>query len=453
MTGTRTLIRNVRIFDGVELISANSVVIQDGVITEVDANIAEAPGTIIVDGRGGTLLPGLIDCHVHAFPSQDGGPSSLMRALAFGVTTELDMGSVPAYFHPLRVEAQRRDDVADYRTACVPASAPGGFAEQVAKLGFFPQAPPTLSGPQAAAEFVGVQVAAGADYIKVILEDGSAFGANFPNLSFQAVQAVVDAAHAHDKLVFAHVTTRAWAEFAIEAGVDALAHLFGDQEPGPDFANKLVAGNMFVIPTLCALNPDPVGNATLLDDPRLGPYADPRWRELGRKMLFPVAHDHSGRRPDTAIASRTVALLNRLGIPVLAGSDAGNPLADHGISLHRELELLVAAGLTPSEALKAATSLAARYFSLDDRGRIASGLRADLLLVDGDPTQDITATRAIAGIWRRGVKFDRETHRTLLGNQSSLPAPPLKARVMLGVLRFALRARGIFASRKSRPHL
>lgn len=92
------------------------------------------------------------------------------------------------------------------------------------------------------------------------------------------------------------------------------------------------------------------------------------------------------------------------GVPLLAGTDA-TPFAPlHGESLHRELVLLTEAGLTNEEALAAATSVPARHFGLDDRGRIAPGLRADLVLVDGDPTHDITATSAIADVWRRGVR-------------------------------------------------
>ena len=94
-------------------------------------------------------------------------------------------------------------------------------------------------------------------------------------------------------------------------------------------------------------------------------------------------------------------------MPILAGTDAPNPGTAHGVALHRELALLVRAGLTPTEALTAATAGPARAFGLDDRGRIAPGLRADLLLVDGDPTRDITATRQIAAIWKGGVPVER----------------------------------------------
>ena len=113
--------------------------------------------------------------------------------------------------------------------------------------------------------------------------------------------------------------------------------------------------------------------------------------------------------------------LNQAGIQVLAGTDTNYPdpqdgnamlnaYAGHGIALHHELELLVRAGLSPAAALAAATSVPAQVFGLADRGRVARGLRADLLLVDGDPCADVTATRNIAAIWRNGTRLHRQPH-------------------------------------------
>jgi hypothetical protein len=93
--------------------------------------------------------------------------------------------------------------------------------------------------------------------------------------------------------------------------------------------------------------------------------------------------------------------------------------------MHRELELLVKAGLTPIEALAAATSTPAKAFRLADRGRIAEGLRADLVLVAGDPTSDITATRAIEGVWKQGVEFDRARFASAMAaTRSAVGAQP-----------------------------
>lgn len=99
----------------------------------------------------------------------------------------------------------------------------------------------------------------------------------------------------------------------------------------------------------------------------------------------------------------------KAGAVLLAGTDTPNATGVHGASLHRELELLVQSGLTPTQALTAATESTADVFRLNDRGRIVPGRRADLLLVRGDPTRDITATRDIVHVWRSGVEFDRTT--------------------------------------------
>ena len=99
----------------------------------------------------------------------------------------------------------------------------------------------------------------------------------------------------------------------------------------------------------------------------------------------------------------------KAGAVLLAGTDPPNATVVHGASLHRELELPVQSGLTPTQALTAATESTADVFRLNDRGRIVPGRRADLLLVRGDPTRDIAATRDIVHVWRSGVEFDRTT--------------------------------------------
>ncbi len=113
---------------------------------------------------------------------------------------------------------------------------------------------------------------------------------------------------------------------------------------------------------------------------------------------------------DYAQARATVTALYRAGVPILAGTDANDDAKGvpanipHGESLHHELELLVDAGLSGIDALRAATSLPARYFRLPDRGVIEPGRRADLVLVDGDPTDDVSATRQIQRIWCAGIE-------------------------------------------------
>jgi imidazolonepropionase-like amidohydrolase len=124
------------------------------------------------------------------------------------------------------------------------------------------------------------------------------------------------------------------------------------------------------------------------------------------------------KRHDDCVGSfASIPLLVDAGAKILAGTDAGNPGVSFGASLHEELELLVRCGLSPTQALTSATSTPARTWRLQDRGRIAPGLRADLLLVYSDPTTDITATRNISHIWLAGVLVNRDK---LLQNAKSL---------------------------------
>jgi imidazolonepropionase-like amidohydrolase len=163
-----------------------------------------------------------------------------------------------------------------------------------------------------------------------------------------------------------------------------------------------VRRGVFVIPTLEMLQMA-CGVATgrpLLSDPHIGPRLD----DAARRMLdAPGWADDSGR-DCWAHVVESMSLL-RGATPLLAGTDAGNDGVTHGASLHRELELLVQAGLTPVEALRAATSApTAAFRDIADRGKIAPGARADLLLVEGDPTTDILATRAIMRVYVRGTR-------------------------------------------------
>ena len=110
-------------------------------------------------------------------------------------------------------------------------------------------------------------------------------------------------------------------------------------------------------------------------------------------------------------------MLDRAGVPILVGTDAANG-ATAGVLMDAELETVVKAGLSPADALADATSVPAKIFSLNDRGRIAPGLRADLLLIRGDPTVDISATKDIVAIWKQGVRFDRDAFRESIAQRN-----------------------------------
>ena len=397
-----TAIINAHIFDGENIIE-DTVVIIDG------ARILNVGGVVptdsnIIDAQGATLMPGLIDSHVHT------DMNGLHDALLFGVTTELEMNG--RWSAKQRKKIAERNSIADLRSPGMGVTAKGGHPTQYMSSSsnllirlFFRY--PSVTTPEEATKFVARQVAKGADYIKIFIEDGTCVGfPGLPVLNDETLLAAVNEAHRLDKMAIAHVTTLEGGKRAIAAGVDGLAHLFFDHQPTPEFAATIASSGAFVIPTLVTIS-SAFGNnaAELAADKRVISKLSKKWLDsLSRSMnVYP-----QGKLKD---AFSSVLDLHKEGVDILAGCDVSEPIPilgglAHGASLHHELQMLVAAGLKPIEALRSATSIPARRFGLTDRGRIIPGLRADLLLVEGDPTINITDTLSILDIWRRGDRLE-----------------------------------------------
>ena len=283
------------------------------------------------------------------------------------------------------------------------ATAPGGHGTEYG----FPI--PTITKPEEADDFVAARIAEGSDYIKIVYDDGSEINRSGKTIDEPTLAALIRAAKAKKKQAVVHVLAREFARRAVAAGADGLVHLWIDKPVDEDFVRLAAERKVFVIPTLTVLESvnSSSGSPALAGDPALAPFLAPEdIRSL--KATFPG----EASPPEVQkIPGETVKQLKAAGVRILAGTDCGNPGTAHGVSIHRELELLVAAGLTPNEALAAATSVPALAFGLADRGRIAEGLRADLVLVDGDPTTDIKATRRIAGVWKKGHPINRDAYR------------------------------------------
>ncbi|KAB8159451.1 amidohydrolase family protein [Streptomyces sp. 3MP-14] len=348
--GEKIALTNARVFDGDELTEPRTVVVENGRIG------LNSLGARRIDCEGAVLLPGLIDAHLHLRDLD-----TLRRLAGFGVTTGLDM----ACFPPEVVDSLRRQPgLPDIRSAGTPAVAPGSPQSQ---LPTFPQ-DAVLTGPEQAATFVRNRVTEGSDYIKIVIDEAGP--------TPETVGAVAAQAHSAGKLLMAHATTAAQVEVALAAGADMIHHIPLDSALTPEIAARFAAGGPVAVPTL-----------TMME---------------GFANLGIPGYDYAN-------AEAGVAELHRAGARVLAGTDAnltpGIPVQPaYGDSLHHELELLVAAGLSTREALRAATVLPAQSFRLRDRGEIRPGYRADLLLVDGDPLADITATRAVRRVWVGGAE-------------------------------------------------
>ena len=400
------VIRAARIFDGEQVLPASTVLLRDDRILAIGDEPDLPEGIEVIDGTGCTLLPGFIDAHTHLNYERE-----LQQALAFGVTTELDMYTFlpPELGAELRyhLDTGQRTDLADFRMAMTPVTCPGGLGVR------FNSEIPTLADAAEAQTFVDARLAEGADYIKIMYEDGYTFGADLPNLTPEMLAAAVEAAHEREKLAVTHVTARHGARAAVTAGADGFAHVFADEPPDEELSREAAERGMFLIATLTTLQGAfecPSGAELALDE-RFVPY-------LHASALENLqASRRAGREIGSfANAKETVRRFHEAGVIILAGTDVPNPGTAHGVSMHRELELLVQAGLTPQEALAAGTSRPADCFGLDDRGRIAPGLRADLLLVRGDPTTDILATRDIVAVLRSGVRVDREALRSAIAS-------------------------------------
>ncbi|MFF5563729.1 amidohydrolase family protein [Streptomyces sp. NPDC012623] len=409
-----TAIVNGRVFDGEHVLRDTTVVLDGARIAAVGG---EPPaGADIVDAGGGTLLPGLFDAHVHT--SDD----ALALALRFGITTELEMQGLNT--RTGRAHITENDSLADVRSAGFGITPPGGHPSELMPKGFKPgggggqggranrPAPremplmPFSTTPEEAVAFVPRLVAAGSDYIKFMVDDGTVEGhPGLPMLDQATLNAGVAEAHRHGMLAIAHTLTVDATRMAIEAGIDGFAHLFMDQPHTGEIIELIAASGAFVVPCV-VLNASMMGitGSSLTDDPRVGSRLNEAWTNTLNSSYdrYPA-----GRLADV-LAS--VKALHDAGVDLMAGTDAAPmPLpfmggVVHGASVHQELQYLVRAGLTPVQALRAATRTPARRFGLEDRGRIAEGLRADLLLVDGDPTTTISDTLNLREVWRRGTR-------------------------------------------------
>ncbi len=397
------IIANVRIFDGENVIPLGSVYVVNGRVKIVDSGEGVSGGVggsppLVIDGRGRTLLPGLIDAHVHTVNAE-----ALKQGLFFGVTTMVDMFMDAAIMRGVK-DAQAKGPMPDRAFLVSPGTlltVPGGHGTQ------FGLPIPTITAQTDLQKFVDDRIAEGSDFIKIIQDDGASYHLSMPTLTNAQVAGIIAAAHKRGKLAVIHAATLKNCEDALNAGVDGLAHLYFDGASDPDFGNLAARRKAFVIPTLSILRVAAGldGGKDLIVDASLAPLLGPAERQnLGR--TFSSATNAAAYAAD----ENALRQLRKANVRILAGTDAPNPGTWFGVSLHGELELLVKAGLTPLEALRAATSVPADMFGVRERGRIRPGYRADLVLVNGDPTTDIDATRRIEIVWKDGVRVDRDPY-------------------------------------------
>lgn len=350
MTANKIAIENVAVFDGHQLRHGQTVAFADGVIV---ADVAGAQ--TVVDGQGHYLLPGLIDCHVHVHDADD-----LAVLARHGVTTCLDMGTKDLAG---LLALGGGVGTCDIRSSGIPAMPAGG---RHARQPGFPRRLLVTSADEAAA-FVDDRLTDGAAYIKIMVEPEG------PDAAI--VQALAAAARARGRTSIAHTRSGATVAKAVAAGVDVVTHIPEDEILSDATVVQMQARSSVTVPTLVK---------TLLTTEQVPGTAD------------------------YAQLKGSVTKLHAAGVAIFAGTDANKHASSvsvpYGASLWRELALLVDAGLSPVQALQAATSEAAVYFGLDDRGAIAPGKRADLVLLSADPVADIGNVTAVQRVWSKGVE-------------------------------------------------
>jgi hypothetical protein len=374
----------------------HTVVVAGGRITAVGpaAEVEVPAGATRIAGEGRYLIPGLVDAHVHCFDEGD-----LMVYLANGVTTVRNLMGT-AWHLELRARITR-GEIAGPRFLTS-----GPFVNE-----------PEYSTPDDVQRAVAEHVDAGFDCLKI---HGRLSPAAYDVLLEEAALAELPViGHAPRNLPIERVLERGGQREISHAEEYLYTHFDGLPQPVTDEAVLAIArataeSGITVTPNLVAFR----SIVSQIEDlerelarPEVAYVAPPVGRgwlpDLNRYRRDFAPEDAAPMAERYTLLVRFTRALAEAGVPLLAGSDAMNPCAVPGFSLHDELELLVAAGLTPYRALRAATATAGEFLG-DGSGVVAEGAPADLVLLASNPLDSIRATRAIEGVLRAGRWFAQE---------------------------------------------
>jgi imidazolonepropionase-like amidohydrolase len=406
-----------RLFDGERLIDDARMVVRDGRVVKVGprSDIAAPEGAEMLDHRQGFVMPGLIAAHSHVGMvrgTEHGGQfysrETVLRDLAqfqrYGVVAVNALGLNRPLFHELRNELRGPGHGG--------ADLYGAGAGVGAVDGLPPEGAMGLSGDQVqrpetaeqAREAVRRMAEAGIDMLKVWVD--SADG-RFPKMPEEVYRAAIDEAQALGLPTAAHVHDLEDAKGVVRAGVDVVAHGVRDELVDEEFVTMVREQATWYVPTInldeaeyiYAQHPEWLDDPFLragLSNELLAQIGDESWR--AEKLS-----DADDDRQAVDFNLRNLGILHQAGVNIALGTDSGaTALRIPGFAEHRELELMVQAGMQPIEALRSATSKAAQMMRLEDRGSLEAGSRADFLVLASDPTADIRATRSLQQVWRDG---------------------------------------------------
>ncbi len=422
---TEILFRDVRVFDGTAFERHQDVFVSQGAVRAVGStgSLEVPPTAELVEGRGKTLLPGLIDCHVHLMSAGEKGgipPSaaSIGGALLFaGITTVL----VTAGGTELTdlVEAQRNGESLAPRlfTAGMGLSAPGGHPAPLLET-MLPWPLSWLMVRQLAVASTGSEARAivrktaeqgGHIFFKIIYDDlppGSA------HLSAEALEAAIDEAKLRGLRPIVHANTASDTLAAVGAGASLLVHVPQREHLSEAQVAEIAAAGIPVVSTISMLTTThdlASREPTDLERAIVDPEQLRQWRQSPDWDLPGFSEEIDRRRDEIAqIAHANFRRLREAGVQILIGTDSGVHGVFPGVGLHNEMRLLRSLGMPELDILRAATSEAAAFLDAEaDFGRIAPGARADLLLVEGDPLSDIGALTEIEAVYLAGRQLER----------------------------------------------
>jgi imidazolonepropionase-like amidohydrolase/ABC-type multidrug transport system permease subunit len=436
--GDSFLIRNAKVFvgDG-HVIENGSVLVRKGRIAAVYEGAGpDAAGlkAEVVEASGKTVMPGLIDVHVHTgapggiyadakdMVAEHAAERGLAQYLYSGVTTVKSTGDVLDGSIALRTRVMSGDLLGAELYASGPLfTTEGGhgteyfsWLEGPARAAIVAQFVRTPTSSEQAREQVRQLKAAGVDAIKAVLETGRT-GRLFARMDLAMFRAVVGESTALRLPASVHTGSARDVEDAVDAGATSVEHgSFSDAIPDAVFARMAKNGVAYdpTMSVLEAMRDFSAGRGDLLRRSLVQQAVSQKLlagtSSAIRTGTYTDAERAGGIDAAIRIAQDNLRRAWKAGVPLVTGSDAGNMLVFHGPTVHRELQLWVEAGLPPDVALQAATLNAAKLLRADGRiGLVAPDRDANLLVVDGDPTRDITATERISMVVFKGERVRR----------------------------------------------